>query len=139
VSEILSGNDFAMKIMSEDNLNLVRGVYQSRDIGEIAAIVAPVFEIHQTELLPWGGHYRGLAGAEQFFSKLRGSVDSAVEIEEIFPGGEKVVVKGRTRGTTSETNKKFDVSIVHIWTTRAGKLTKFEPFIDTPAMLRALE
>ncbi|HEX8264061.1 MAG TPA: nuclear transport factor 2 family protein [Pyrinomonadaceae bacterium] len=125
--------------MSEDNLNLVRSVYQSKDINEIVAAFTPAFEIRQTESLPWGGHYRGLAGAQQFFTKLRGNVDSAVEIEEIFAVENKVVVKGRTRGTVLQNDKKFDVSIVHIWTLRKGKLAKFEPFIDTPAMLAALQ
>jgi ketosteroid isomerase-like protein len=125
--------------MSEDNLNLVRSVYQSKDITEIVSFVAPDFEIYQTELLPWGGHYQGLAGAQQFFTKLRGNVDSVVEIEDIFPVGGKVVVKGRTCGTALESRKKFDVSIVHIWTLSEGKLIKFEPFIDTPAMLAALQ
>ncbi|HEX8565980.1 MAG TPA: nuclear transport factor 2 family protein [Pyrinomonadaceae bacterium] len=125
--------------MSEDNLNLVRSVYQIKDINEIVAAFAPAFEIRQTESLPWGGHYRGLAGAQQFFTKLRGNVDSAVEIEEIFAVENKVVVKGRTRGTVLQNDKKFDVSIVHIWTLRKGKLAKFEPFIDTPAMLAALQ
>ncbi|HEX8197684.1 MAG TPA: nuclear transport factor 2 family protein [Pyrinomonadaceae bacterium] len=125
--------------MSEDNLNLVRSVYQIKDISEIVTAFAPAFEIRQTESLPWGGHYRGLAGAQQFFTKLRGNVDSAVEIEEIFAVENKIVVKGRTRGTVLRNDKKFDVSIVHIWTLRKGKLAKFEPFIDTPAMLAALQ
>ena len=125
--------------MSEDNLNLVRSVYQIKDISEIVAAFAPAFEIRQTESLPWGGHYRGLAGAQQFFAKLRGNIDSAVEIEEIFAVENKIVVKGRTRGRVLRNDKKFDVSIVHIWTLRKGKLAKFEPFIDTQAMLAALQ
>lgn len=125
--------------MSEENLNLVRSVYQSRDISEVVAAFAPAFEIRQTESLPWGGHYQGLAGAQQFFAKLRGNIDSAVEIEEIFSVENKIVVKGRTRGTVLRNDKKFDVSIVHIWTLRKGKLAKFEPFIDTQAMLAALQ
>jgi hypothetical protein len=125
--------------MSEDNLNLVRSVYQIKDISEIMAAFAPAFEIRQTESLPWGGRYQGLAGAQQFFAKLRGNIDSAVEIEEIFSVENKIVVKGRTRGKVLRNDKKFDVSIVHIWTLRKGKLAKFEPFIDTQAMLAALQ
>ncbi len=127
-----------MQAASEENLNLVRDVYKSADISQIIPVLSPDFEIYQTELLPWGGHYQGLGGAQQFFAKLRGNVDSAVEIEEIFPIAEKVIVKGRTRGTVLRNENKFDISIVHIWTLRDGKLSKFEPFIDTPAMLEAL-
>ena len=128
-----------MKPLSEESLNLVRNIYKMKDVSEAAAALAPAFEIRQTELLPWGGHYQGLAGAQQFFAKLRGNVESAVEIEEIFAVENKVVVKGRTRGTVLQNEKKFDVSIVHIWTVRKGKLAKFEPFIDTQAMLAALQ
>lgn len=127
-----------MQAAYEENLNLVRDVYKSADISQIIRALSPDFEIYQTELLPWGGHYRGLGGAQQFFTKLRGNVDSEVEIEEIFPVAEKVIVKGRTRGTVLRNENKFDVSIVHIWTLRDGKLIKFEPFIDTTAMLEAL-
>jgi hypothetical protein len=127
-----------MQTALEENLNLVRDIYQKTDVSQIVSALSPDFEIYQTELLPWGGHYQGLAGAQQFFAKLRGNVDSAVEIEEIFPVGEKVIVKGRTRGTVNRNANKFDVSVVHIWTVRYGKIAKFEPFIDTPAMLSAL-
>ena len=128
-----------MKALTEESLNLVRNMYKVNDLSEAAAALAPAFEIRQTEMLPWGGHYQGLAGARQFFTKLRGSIESAVEIEEIFAVENKVVVKGRTRGTVLQNEKKFDVSIVHIWTIRKGKLAKFEPFIDTQAMLAALQ
>ncbi|MDQ4121468.1 MAG: nuclear transport factor 2 family protein [Acidobacteriota bacterium] len=127
-----------MQTVSEDNLNLVRNVYKAADISQIIPALSPDFEIYQTELLPWGGHYQGLTGAQQFFTRLRQNVDSAVEIEEVFPVAEKVVVKGRTRGKVLRNHNKFDVSVVHIWTLRDGKLIKFEPLIDTPSMLAAL-
>lgn len=128
-----------MSTIYEKNINLVRGIYESKDIAKVLVNLAPDFEIYQTELLPWGGHYRGLSGVQQFFAKLRENVDSAVEIEEIFPVAEKIVVKGRTRGVTCNNEKKFDVSIVHIWTIQDDKLIKFEPFIDVPAMQAALQ
>lgn len=128
-----------MRAGYEKNINLVCDVYKITEIAEIVSSFAPDFEIYQTEQLPWGGHFQGLAGAQQFFGKLRENVDSTVEIEEIYPVEEKIIVKGRTRGTVLQNEKKFDVSIVHIWTIRDGKLAKFEPFIDTPAMLAALQ
>jgi hypothetical protein len=123
------------------DVQLVCDLYEAGTRGDVESVFAafsPRIEIRQTELLPWGGHYTGIAGAKQFFSKLRENVDSQVNVEKIFLTGERVVAVGRTHGQSKLTGNRFNVSIVHLWTIKEGKVTKFEPHIDTPAMLEAL-
>ena len=128
--------------MSDANLNTVRAMYDAyrrRDAAAIAAIYAPHITLHQTALLPWGGRYQGLEGAMQFFGKLTGNIDSQVEIDHLIPADDRVVVVGRTRGTVKATGKPFDVAVIHVMTFEADKVTRIEFYIDTPAMLAALQ
>jgi uncharacterized protein len=48
------------------------------------------------------------------------------------------VVVGRTRGTVHATRRQFDVPIAHVWRIVDGRATRWEAYIDTPAMLEAL-
>ena len=95
-------------------------------------------EFHQTELLPWGGRFRGHDGVREFFERLRNAIDSAVTVERFIEAGDHVAVTGRTRGHTRSGGTAFDVAIVHVWTVRDGRVSRFEAYIETPAMLAAL-
>jgi uncharacterized protein len=129
--------------MSEANINLVRSLYEAfarRDQLAVAAALDPEIEVRQTEQLPWGGYYKGFPdGVDSFFSKLRANVDSTVDLEQVWEAGDAVVALGHTRGQAKASGKSFSVRIVHIFMVRNGKIVSFEPYIDTPAMLKALE
>ena len=70
--------------------------------------------------------------------RLRNAIDSAVTVERFIAAGEQVAVVGRTRGHTRSGAVPFDVAIVHVWTTRDARISRFEAYVDTPAMLAAL-
>jgi len=128
--------------MAGSNIELIRSLYDAFTRGDqefIAANMDPEVEFHQTEQLPWGGHYKGFPqGVQPFFTKLKSHVDSRVEVERSWEAGDAVVVVGRTRGHARASGKAFDLPAVVIWRIRNGKVVSFEPFIDTPAMLEAL-
>jgi len=71
--------------------------------------------------------------------KLLGTITSSVEPAQIFEAGEHVVQVGRTRGTVNATGAAFDVAEVHVWELRDGKAVSLRSYIDTPAMLAALD
>ena len=126
--------------MSASNLKLVRELYDAfarRVIPVVLAWLHPDVEMQQTELVPWGGRYRGHEGAREFFARVIGAIDSAVTIERFIDAGDHVAV-GRTRGRTREGGVAFDMAVVHVWTVRDGRITRFEVYIDTPAMREAL-
>lgn len=128
--------------MAEERVELVRSLYHAferRDQAAVLALLDPEVEFVQTEELPWGGYYKGAPeGVHSFFSKLLAAVDSRVEIEKTWDAGNAVVVVGRTIGTVKASGKPFNVDIVHVWTVRDGKVVRFNPYIDTPAMLEVL-
>jgi ketosteroid isomerase-like protein len=128
--------------MPSENLQIVELMYEAfknGDLGTIMKYFASDLEIYQSEQLPWGGTYKGTMGAMSFFSKLRGSVDSAVETEQLIDSGEHVIQIGRTRGKAKKGDKTFDIPEVHVWKFRDGKIVGFHAFIDNPGMLSVLE
>ena len=107
----------------------------AQDFQSALAVLDPAVTVWQTEQLPWGGSYDGLDGFIEFFGKIRETITSAVETEEIFEAGEHVVQRGRTRGTLNATGASFDVREIHVWEVRDGKAVSLRAHIDTPAML----
>lgn len=124
-----------------NRIDFVRAIYNAfrdRDFQHIDRVFDDEVEIRQTELLPWGGTYRGKEGVSAFFERLIGTTTSVVEPGELFEAGETVVEIGRSRGTVNATGQAFDVTEVHLWTLRDDKVIRFEAYIDTPAMLEVL-
>jgi ketosteroid isomerase-like protein len=120
---------------------LVRAVYDAyarRDVEAVFAGLSAEVVLLQSDALPWGGRYDGLAGARRFLRLLAEHVDSQVEVQQVVPAGDRVVVVGRTRGTVRATGTPFDVPAVHVWSVRHGEVARVETYVDTPAMLAAL-
>jgi ketosteroid isomerase-like protein len=112
--------------------------FARRDAAAVLERLAPDVEIRQSELVPWGGHYRGHAGAREFFGKVLGAIDSTVTIERYIDAGDHVAAVGRTRGHVRAGGAPFDVPVVHVWTVRDQRIARLEVYIDTPAMREAL-
>jgi ketosteroid isomerase-like protein len=124
-----------------DNVELVRRGYEAfarRDFAAMMAMFDPGIEVVQTELLPWGGVHRGLAGAQTFFGLVVQHLDATPEPAAYIPAGSDVVVVGRLRGTARASGKRIDLDIVHVWTVRDGRAVRFMAYVDTPSMLEAL-
>jgi uncharacterized protein len=112
--------------------------YRHKDLPAILALFDPEIELYQSELVPWGGTYRGHAGAQAFFGKLLAHIDSDVDPDQLLHAGDHIVVIGRSRGRVRATGVPFDVPAVHVWTLRDRRAVRFEAYLDTPAMLAAL-
>ena len=127
--------------MPTDSVTLVREMcdaFARRDAPAVLERLHPDVEIRQTELVPWGRHYRGHDGAREFFGRVLGAIDSVVTIEPFIEAGDHVGALGRTRGYVRATGAACDVPVVHVWTVRATRLARLEVYIDTPAMRAAL-
>jgi ketosteroid isomerase-like protein len=126
----------------DDNLATIRRVYEAmgaRDVETLVDLFAPDVSLWQAPELPWGGAYEGHDGALTFFGRLVETIESAVETQDLYAAGDHVVQRGRTRGTVIANGAEFDVAETHLWELRAGKVICFESYIDTPAMLAALQ
>ncbi len=131
-----------MTTAATSNIEIVAGIYAAMAAGDIELLLAMAsddFTIDQTDELPWGGHFVGREGVMDFATKLLSTIDSKVEADALYEAGDRVVQRGRTRGTVNATGATFDVVEVHVWTLRDGKAVAAEFYIDTPAMLDALE
>ena len=127
--------------MAQSNVEAIQALYRAflkRELMTILSLVDSGIEIRVTEMLPWGGTYKGLGGLKDFFSKLLDHLDSKVEFTEWIEAGDSVVAIGRSRGTVKANGNVFDIAIVHVWHLRDGKAVLFEPYIDMAAMLKAL-
>jgi ketosteroid isomerase-like protein len=121
---------------------VVRDLYaafERRDVGAVLRGFDGDIEVYQSEALPWGGTYRGTMAAGTFFQRLAASVDATVTAEDFFDAGNTVVAIARTRGRVRSNDVRFDLRSVHVWTIREGKAVGIQFYLDTPAMLAALE
>lgn len=85
--------------------------------------------------IPFGGIYQGHQGfvtyAQQIFAGIQIEL---FEIDEIFAQDERVVVIGRERSRSLDTDKKYTMSWVHILTVSEGLVRHLREYNDTAAM-----
>jgi uncharacterized protein len=129
-----SGNEGG--IMSEQNVELVRGVYGAFGRGDVPAVLgvfAEDIEWVEAEGMPYGGVYSGPeAVVKNVFGPITEDVDGfALVIEEFLDAGETIAAVLRYTGTGKATGRALDVPAVHVWDIRGGKLARFRQFIDT--------
>ena len=127
--------------MSQEDVRAIRGLYEAfgrKDLPAMLAVLHPEVEFYQSTLLPWGGIYRGQEEAKRFFTTLVEHVESRVDVDNIIDAGEHIVAVGHSRGRVKASGNAFEVAVVHVWTMRQGKALRFENYLDTPTMLRAL-
>ncbi|KIA63754.1 nuclear transport factor 2 family protein [Nocardia vulneris] len=128
--------------MSQINLELVTQVYHAfgaRDFSVIERLFDPDIEIKEAAQLPWGGRHVGHAGANTYFGTMLAHIDANVVPQSIFAAGDDVVMMGRGVGTTTGGDVAFDVPNIHVWHLREGRVVGFDNYVDTPAMLAALD
>lgn len=112
--------------------------YAARDFAGVFELLSPQIEIFQTDELPWGGSFHGHEGATRFFGLIAQYTAATPVPLKYVEAGEDVAVIGRLTGTANGTGKPIDQDIVHIWTVKEGRIVAFRAYIDTPAMLEAL-
>jgi ketosteroid isomerase-like protein len=126
---------------TQQNLAAVRiayDAYASKELEALLALLDDDFEFRQSELVPWGGSYRGGEGMIEFLGRITTYVDSVVDPEEFVEAEDHVVVIGRSHGTVKATGRPFDVRAVHVWQLHDARLLRLEVYLDTPAMVEAL-
>lgn len=111
----------------------------AKDYGALFALVDASIVITQDGRLPWGGRFEGHDGFATFGATISRHITSAVTIDAIFEADGDVLQVGRTKGTTVEGDRPFDIAEVHRWTIGPdGTATRAHFSIDTPTMLEVL-
>lgn len=131
--------------MSQQNVDLVRSIYQAFAAGDVAAVLAAMsgdMVWNEAENFPYadGNPYRGpqaiLGGV---FARLGTEWDGFAALpEEFLDAGDTVVVLGRYRGTHKATGKPLDAQLAHVWRVSDGKAVAFQQYTDTLQAARAV-
>jgi ketosteroid isomerase-like protein len=132
------------KRMSQENVDLVRGIYDAFAAGDIAGVVArmsPDIVWNEAENFPCADRspYRGpdaiLAGV---FGRIAAEWDGFAALpEELLDAGDTVVALGRYRGTCKATGRSMNAQMVHVWRVDGGKAAAFQQYADTLQVARA--
>jgi uncharacterized protein len=122
--------------MTEQNIELVNGIYDAFARGDVPAVLgafADDIEWFEAEGMPYGGLHRGPdAVAQNVFGPITEDVDGfAVTPEELIGSGATVAAVVRYTGSGKATGIALDVPVVHVWAIRDGKVARFRQFIDT--------
>jgi ketosteroid isomerase-like protein len=131
--------------MSEQNVALVRSIYDAFAAGDIAGVVgrmSPDMVWNEAENFPYadGNPYRGadaiLGGV---FARLGSEWDGFAAVpEEFLDAGDAVVVLGRYHGTCKATGQAMDAQMAHVWRVADGKAERFQQYTDTLQAARVM-
>ena len=129
--------------MSEDNIAVVRGLYEAFARGDVPAVLADFdenIEWNEAEGMPYGGQYHGpQAVAENVFGPVTNDFDGfSVAPDEILADGDRVVALLTYRGTAKETGKTLEMPAAHAWIVKDGKITHFRQLADPTPLNNAL-
>jgi uncharacterized protein len=124
--------------MSEENVNVVRGIYEAFSKGDIPSVLGQLDkEIEWREAdnfiyadrNPYIGPQAILEGV---FMRLGAQWDGfKVNPDQLLDSGDHVVVLGYYSGSYRRTGRKVKAQMVHVWTLRDGKAVKFQQYTDT--------
>ena len=130
--------------MSQENVALIRGVYDAFGKGDVPAVLgamSPDIVWNEAENFPLadGNPYVGPDAILQgVFARLAAEWDGfGVEADEIIDGGDTVVALGRYVGTHRATGKPIRAQLVHVWRIENGKAKAFQQYTDTLQVARA--
>jgi uncharacterized protein len=130
-------------VTTEDNVQLVKRLYEAMARGDMTAILALMaddvtFVVPGPPGLDAAGTWHGHEGVQQCFRKLRESQrNQGLEIREFVADDDKVVVLLHATVTVLSTGKMFESDIVHFFTVKAGKIVSLRDFFDTAAVVEA--
>jgi ketosteroid isomerase-like protein len=130
--------------MSQENVALIRGIYDGFAAGDVAAVLgamSPDIVWNEAENFPYadGNPYVGpQAVAEGVFARCIGEWDGfAVTVEEILDAGDTIVALGRYGGSYKSTGKAMNPQLAHVWRVADGKAVAFQQYVDTLQVARA--
>ena len=130
--------------MSQENVALIRGIYDGFAAGEVAAVLgamSPDIVWNEAENFPYadGNPYVGpQAIAEGVFARCIGEWDGfAVTVEEILDAGDTIVALGRYGGSCKATGKAMNPQLAHVWRVADGEAVAFQQYVDTLQVARA--
>jgi ketosteroid isomerase-like protein len=116
--------------MSDQNLELVQGAYESFSKGDVAGVLAILADDVAWTVpppLPQATEAHGREEVGRFFERLVGIwADFSVEVDDFVASGERVCVIGRGSGKVE--GKQAGYGFVHCWTIASGLAARFDEY-----------
>jgi ketosteroid isomerase-like protein len=127
--------------VSEQNLKLVRALFEAVDDGDLRAagdFMHPDFEMSQLPLHPEAGTYRGQRAARESIDAWTGTFeDFRWEAEEFIAAGDRIVVVVREVGRARGADVALDHRYGALFTIRDGRIARLQWFDDKDQALDA--
>ena len=127
----------------DDNLKLVREIYDAVGRGDVPAILDRVTDDVDwaaeaaSRAAPWYGPRPGRAGVASFFSDLAGSIEITEFTPHAFATGEDDVhLLVRWTFRSIATGRQVSMTMHHYWRIRDGKVEQFRGSEDTELTAR---
>jgi ketosteroid isomerase-like protein len=131
-----------------DSIDVAKSLYAAfrrQDTESVLNLFAEHATLHgptsSTQILPWGGTYRGKGGIKQFFTTLGEGLDmEQFDIIDFITERQKVVVLGFIKGKAKMTKRPFETHFAHIISVdkNNGKIVEFRVFNDSASLSKAL-
>jgi ketosteroid isomerase-like protein len=131
--------------MSQENVALVRAIYDAFGAGDIAGVVgrmSPDMVWNEAENFPYADR-NPYCGPEAIlggvFARLGSEWNGFAALpEEFLDAGDTVVVLGRYRGTCNATGRAMDSQLAHVWRIADGRAAHFQQYTDTLQAARVM-
>ena len=132
--------------MSQENVELIRGMYEAFGRGDIEAVLGPMdegIEWNAAENSPYADRnpYIGpQAVLEGVFMRLGQDWEVfEVKPEEFLDAGDRVVALGRYNAKHKASGREVWAQFAHVWGVREGKVTSFQQYTDTKQFADAVQ
>lgn len=127
----------------EANVQVVQEAYAAFKRGNIQAILDSLskdVEWIAPGVEPVAGMYRGPDEVARFFQQVNEiSEFSSFEPGEYVAQRDRVVALGHYRATVRNTGRQYDCDWAMVFTFQDGKISKFQEYTDTAAIVAALQ
>jgi uncharacterized protein len=124
--------------MSQENVQLIRGLYEAFDKGDVPTVLGKMDESIEwreaenfiyADKNPYVGPQAVLEGV---FMRLGAEWDAfTVTPEEWLDAGNQVVVLGTYRGTHKGTGRAVRAQFAHVWAVKGSRVLRFQQYTDT--------
>ena len=127
---------------TQSNVELIKSLYASFSKGDTEAIIAALDEnVYWAEPkhaeIPYGGAGRGKTVVREFFKGVGQVTVKSFEPMEYVASGDRVLAIGRWSGQAKPTGKSFTSEWIMSWIVKNGKVTSFQGYEDSAAILKA--
>ncbi|SMO84847.1 nuclear transport factor 2 family protein [Fodinibius sediminis] len=129
------------------NLDLAKTGYKKFSEGDIEGVLAmfhPNMEWHECKGFPFiegDGVFTGPEAVKKnVFNMIPEYYDNfSIEIEELMECEDRVIMTGYYTGTWKDTGKEFKANVVHVWTVKNEKLSRFFQAVDTATIINPVK